>query len=259
MSKSTGGIVTTSDRRFKLQIPADALPMDMFVTITDEQATQGIVSPALGNFESVNPGQSIIAGPFMIKGVDKNNTVIQTISRAALCSYSVPAAQDDQNSPKVFQLAELFDNGKVFPLGSAGPRFSAREADPVGTRSIDVPISRFGRFVITSQVMPEQGLTHFYNFPNPFNPNQGGTDFHYFLGADSTVKIVIYDLFGQEVRNFEIPMGTTGGKLGLNLFTWDGRNGAGEVLANGGYIARVLAQDAQGNHSKASYKIGVLK
>jgi hypothetical protein len=256
MSRALGGTVTTKDRRFKLQVPPEALPHDMLVSIVDEQTTQG----APLNFETANPGQSIIAGPFFVRGINKDTMFVQGVGKAVMCSYSVPPAQDDFNSPKVFQLAELQDSGKVFPLGSAsGPRLSAVEGEPVGSRTIDVPISRFGRFVITSQILPEPGISHFYNFPNPFNPNQGGTDFHYFLGADSTVKIVILDLFGQEVRNFEIPMGTTGGKVGLNLFTWDGRNGAGESLANGGYIARVLAEDAQGRHSKATYKIGVLK
>ncbi len=262
MSRAIGGTVTNVDRRFKLVVPADALPSDMFINIIDESSTQSTGGAgSLANFESVNPGQNIVAGPFMIQATDKDGRVITTIARAASCSYSVPAAQDDLNSPKVFQLAQLFEDGKVFPLGSSGgPRVqSLAAADPVGSRTIDVPITRFGRFVITSQLMPDQGLTHFYNFPNPFNPNRGGTDFHYFLGADSSVTIMIYDLFGREVKSFEIPMGGTGGKLGLNLFTWDGRNGAGEVIANGGYIARVLAEDAQGRRSKASYKIGVLK
>lgn len=259
MARSSGGSVTTADRRFKIDVPANALPQDMLVTVVDEQQTSGIVNPALGNFQSVNPGQTVVAGPFDVQAVDKDNVVNMVIQKSASCSYNVPPAEDDLNSPKVFQLAELFDNGKVFPLGSAKSLAASAQADPGSNKTINVPISRFGRFVITSQVVPEAGLTHFYNFPNPFNPNQGGTDFHYFLGADSSVKIMIYDLFGHQVRGIDIPMGGTGGKVGLNLVTWDGKNGVGLPVANGGYIAHVFAEDNQGRRTKASYKIGVLK
>lgn len=242
MPKARGGVVTTPDQLFTLDVPANALPENLLITITDEGQIGG----------------KIIAGPFKITAVNQRGESIVTMSKAADCTYSIPPSENDPDSPHVFQLAELFDNGKIFPLGSTKGD-SAVQQDPIGSRSIRVPISRFGRFVITSEIIPEPGLTHFYNFPNPFSPNQGGTDFSYFLGADSSVSIVIYDLFGQVVRSFEIPIGATGGKLGLNRYAWDGKNGSGEVIANGGYIARVFAVDGQGNRTKATYKVGVLK
>lgn len=240
MSKTDGGFVTTSDQLFKLDIPENALPEDVLITITDE----------------MNTGGKIIAGPYRITAINRHGESVVAIDKDISCMYTIPPSQYDPNVPRVFQLAELFDNQKIFPLGSS--KKPAQE-DPLGVHSIDAKISRFGRFVITSEIIPGEGLTLFYNFPNPFNPHQSKTDFHYYLSADSSISIVVYDLFGQVVRSFDIPMGSTGGKIGKNLFTWDGRNGSGEIIANGGYVARVFAVDSQGNRSKATYKVGVLK
>ena len=98
-------------------------------------------------------------------------------------------------------------------------------------------------------------------YPNPFNPS--GDDAYalkaklvFHLEKETDVKITILDPFGQLIYSREAR-----GKEGLNdghfddNFCWDGRNGKGEVVGNGGYICVI---DPVGGERQIR-KIAVLK
>ncbi|GAJ12826.1 unnamed protein product, partial [marine sediment metagenome] len=60
------------------------------------------------------------------------------------------------------------------------------------------------------------------------------------------------------VRTLEFSPGEEGGQMGRNRVPWDGRNGRGIVVANGGYICRVEVKAGQEKKVRIR-KIGVLK
>ncbi len=92
-----------------------------------------------------------------------------------------------------------------------------------------------------------------YNWPNPFNPDQGATQIGFSLGAPASVDIKIYTLQGELVRDETFSFGSAGNQIA----TWDGRNGNGMKVAPGGYIA-TLRKD-YGDHSETQrLKIAVL-
>ena len=71
-------------------------------------------------------------------------------------------------------------------------------------------------------------------FQNPFNPS---TTIRYTLGEASDVRLVVYNVIGQEVRtlvNAHQPPGT------YNVI-WDGRDAIGRQVTTGMYIYRLVA------------------
>ena len=80
------------------------------------------------------------------------------------------------------------------------------------------------------------------NYPNPFHPETQGTTLAYKLDDLASVRIRIFTQTGDLVRETSFDRGATGGTAGLNQWVWDGRNGAGNVVASGGYIVFVEAQ-----------------
>ncbi|MFQ5864177.1 MAG: FlgD immunoglobulin-like domain containing protein [bacterium] len=82
-----------------------------------------------------------------------------------------------------------------------------------------------------------------FAFPNPYNPMDGTLTIR--LSAPNETEIKIYDFFGNLVR-------TLNNKEGRHDFLWDGLNGRGEMVSNGGYICI-------GSTTKARFKIGVIK
>ena len=79
----------------------------------------------------------------------------------------------------------------------------------------------------------EDGLPNTFaldqNYPNPFNPS---TDITFSLDEPSDVKLVIYNIMGQAVR--ELASGSL--TAGSYKYRWDGRNDVGLAVTSGLYI-----------------------
>lgn len=91
-------------------------------------------------------------------------------------------------------------------------------------------------------VDPTKGGGYATNYPNPFHPPTEGTTIAYKLDDNASVTMRIYTQTGDLVRRVVFDKGATGGMAGLNQYVWDGRNGKGDVVSSGGYIALIEAQ-----------------
>ena len=91
-----------------------------------------------------------------------------------------------------------------------------------------------------------------FNYPNPFNPRTQTTKIAFYCPpGSSTATIKIYTLTGKLVKTI-----TRSGLLAGqgNEIEWNGRNGKGQVVRNGVYVAVI-----QVNGSRAIVKIAVVK
>jgi len=109
----------------------------------------------------------------------------------------------------------------------------ARVFDGAGNPSALAPLTIFF----------QENLPSMFAYPNPYNPMRGRATIRLNDASESEVKI--YDFFGNLVQTLTF-------KPNNHDFLWDGRNGDGELVANGGYIC-------VGTHTKARFKIGVAK
>jgi hypothetical protein len=77
------------------------------------------------------------------------------------------------------------------------------------------------------------------NFPNPFNPT---TRIEYTLRNESSVRLMIFDVLGQEIKtllNGRQP-------AGIHIIQWDGTNRFGENVGGGVYFYRLDVLDDRG-------------
>ena len=89
-----------------------------------------------------------------------------------------------------------------------------------------------------------------YNYPNPFHPGSDGlTTFSLQLTGDGPARLDLFDAAGQLVRHWDLA-----GRSGMQLQAWDGHNGRGQLVGNGGYRA-VLTQGG----ARAVAKVAVLQ
>ena len=101
-----------------------------------------------------------------------------------------------------------------------------------------------------------QGLI---NGPNPFNPNQEATYIEYQLTKAADVTVYVYTIAGERIWTREVAAGhPEGGSAGFNSLMWNGRNHYGETVANGVYIAYVVAKHG-GDKATGKIKMAVLK
>ena len=102
--------------------------------------------------------------------------------------------------------------------------------DLIRTRSLDT-----GEFVGSGGVPDSSAST--YAAPNPFAPSRETATIVFSLAQDAQVSIAIYDFTSRLVRNLLSSEFFAGGAD--HRIAWDGRDAAGQSVANGTYFYRV--------------------
>jgi hypothetical protein len=183
---------------------------------------------------------AITINPDTIIGDDSENSII--------LRFAVTVSSSLSGLPNIM-LGYAAINGTRPPGGVVIAVNDLTQQIPVND-PIDYP-AYFVRSGIT-QLRAATAVLDAFNYPNPFNPRTQLTKITFFCppGA-TTATIKIYTLTGKLVRILT--------KSGLlqgqgNEIEWDGRNGKGQVVRNGVYVA-VL----QVNSQKAIIKIAVVK
>jgi hypothetical protein len=98
-----------------------------------------------------------------------------------------------------------------------------------------------------------------FAYPNPFGSiNRDRTLIFYSLHRASSVRVTIYDPFGNEVWTQHYNQGEPGGLLGDNTVYWDGTNKKGQHVASGIYLIQVLGTLHTGVDYRSLYRVGVV-
>lgn len=95
------------------------------------------------------------------------------------------------------------------------------------------------------------------NFPNPFAAGREATRIVYFLRARATVSLEILSARGEAVAT--IVRGEPRAAGLHQADAWDGRNGRGETVYNGVYLARLTARYDDGTSESLTRKVAVVR
>ncbi|MBI4753369.1 hypothetical protein HY793_03220 [Candidatus Desantisbacteria bacterium] len=228
-SQTIGTASTDNNGDALLNIPAGTTTTEIFVKVICGLFNIGTVS-----FQVVSPIPLIIAGTnsFSKDGV----------------TYAKPGTIFEMKPFGTLKQEYKIDNGSwgtfsPFCINSPGKhQISYRFVDESGKAGAESSLSVF--------ITPEPYKLR--NFPNPFNPLKEETSIEYPLTTAADVDIQIYNLFGQLVWRKEIPAGQEWDHK------WNGRNGDGEVVGNGGYICRMTIKYPSGDKVMVR-RIGVVK
>jgi hypothetical protein len=87
---------------------------------------------------------------------------------------------------------------------------------------------------VTDRTMSPEYFRLYSNYPNPFNPS---TTIGYKLAQQSSVKVMVYNLQGQEIKSFTLGVQSAGSQK----VVWNGTNSQGSPLSSGVYVYRVRA------------------
>lgn len=93
------------------------------------------------------------------------------------------------------------------------------------------------------------------NFPNPFAAGREATSFVYYLRSDGRVSLRIFTPSGERVAEVVHDEARSAGLHQLDA--WTGRNGAGDLVRNGVYLAELLARYADGATERVVRKVAV--
>ena len=85
--------------------------------------------------------------------------------------------------------------------------------------------------------LPNKFMLH-QNYPNPFNPK---TTLEYELPLNAFIKITIYDLLGNRIKNLV----NDHYSKGSHSISWHARNNQGQTVSAGVYLYKVQAGEFQ--------------
>jgi flagellar hook assembly protein FlgD len=97
-------------------------------------------------------------------------------------------------------------------------------------------------------------VLHLYP-PSP-NPSSTGTFICYYVSADATMDIKIYNVSGEKVRDLD-PFPAQGGKN--NETFWDGKSSADMPVASGVYLFKVAGTSLRDEKAQGFGKCAVLR
>jgi hypothetical protein len=95
------------------------------------------------------------------------------------------------------------------------------------------------------------------NFPNPFAAGRDRTTFAFFLREPASVTLRLWTTRGESVRTLLDASPLEGGLH--QEIAWDGRNGNGEVVRNGVYVAEILTVYGSGAEERVQRKVAVVR
>jgi hypothetical protein len=173
---------------------------------------------------------------------------------------------DNGVADRVVTFALLSGTGTLSPLDSLTDASGNQRADFLSPRNPEHDMIRASSGSLTQDldlevafVDPTAGGGFVTNYPNPFHAGSEGTTLAYKLDDMATVTVRIYTTTGSLVRREVFAKDAPGGRQGLNEWVWDGKNGKGEFVASGGYIAFVEAQGTGETVNVIRRKIAVVR
>ncbi|MFC1517203.1 choice-of-anchor Q domain-containing protein [Candidatus Margulisiibacteriota bacterium] len=115
--------------------------------------------------------------------------------------------------------------------------------------------THFSKFAVVGlNVQSSLSALQTFVAPNPVNLHNDSIHFMYNINRnEANIKIYVYDISGQKIWETEEDVNSSSGEI-----AWDGKDQWGEILANGVYVAYIVATDGE-NRKVKRVKIAVLK
>jgi hypothetical protein len=136
------------------------------------------------------------------------------------------------------------------------PASATASRTPTPTSTVTAVSSPANTATVLPTATPTPPAFYLHGYPNSPNPVAGqGTWFTYYASRDAEVRIAIYTVSGELVRELE-PFQAP---AGYNEQYWEGGNSSGHLLASGVFIYRVEAVSRSGDKQSIISNCAVIR
>jgi hypothetical protein len=252
MSAERGGTVwAAADGMLQLRIPAHALSEDALVEVStisiNSSDLAGAQTPA-GQLSQLE----VVYGPLTIQA-QARTTLLERFQTPSILVFQRPAAEMSPLDAGRIDRAERYDSVRHVWSSIDDRSSSLAGTDVPQNRIISAAVVTLGIYRIAAIPKPGDGVTELIAYPSPLRAGSEDATIAYLLGDNADTELTIYDVLGNVVRRYNFASGSFGGQQ-FNQVVWDGRNGRGDLVANGAYIVQVTSTG-----HRARTKIGVAK
>ncbi len=148
-------------------------------------------------------------------------------------------AGTDWTDPLSYRLnfnSPCIDAGTPDTTGLNLPEFDLYDNPRINNSIIDIGCSEWDGTANQEQVIPCDSTISMQAYPNPFRDN---VSINFFLPEKTEVSLEIYNLKGQRVKTLDRGLKVKG----IYSITWNGKDEAGNVIANGVYFAAIRGRN----------------
>ncbi|MHB9028901.1 MAG: FlgD immunoglobulin-like domain containing protein [Candidatus Latescibacterota bacterium] len=157
--------------------------------------------------------------------------VTEPLQKSFVYRCDGPAYNDHEGLKNTFQIPYSLNNApRTYSL-----KFWVVNEDNAYSDTEEVKVTFLGPTSVGVENESPQSFTLHQNTPNPFNPS---TMICFDLAKSSPVRLVVYSISGQKVR--ELVSGQM--SAGKHSVIWDGKDEHGKAVSSGIYIARLRAE-----------------
>ncbi len=217
------------------------------------------------NYSILNTAQRYSVGDRLIKIISEDfyKVVILDLSQNEIASDNVEANLSFKypSNTKV-----PVDKLRIARLNESVGRLEfppSKQQQNKYNNSIDVVVKGLSIFTLVGSNVPDRLLSNINIFPNPFSAGKEDVHIRYTLNEDAKISFKIFTLIGDLVKEWEYDAGIDGKSKGIpegwtNETLWNGRNGNGNIVANGMYLLVIDAESKNSSIREMKY-IGVIK
>ncbi|HNC48055.1 MAG TPA: choice-of-anchor D domain-containing protein, partial [bacterium] len=235
IGKTFAGSVSSADKQLTLLIAKGSINRDGMLLITKDDAASGIMAKALSKLSGeAGTGEAIE----MMAAAGEGYTILSS-GGALVKAVSVSVRYSEEAINNLKSRYMDFDERKIGLYREDNGQWIYEGGEGQGG-AVTASLKSLGKvklFYNDTHVFVPKSLELSQNYPNPFNPT---TTIRFGLPQEGRIKLVIYNVLGQKVR--ELYNGTMG--AGFHTMLWDGRNAQGQMASSGVYIYRL--ESAQG-------------
>lgn len=215
---------------------ADYAPLSLGAAVARVEAWMGsALWAASGDLPADAVTADLVAGqPVVLPPGPPRGLELRAVMRAgaALSGLRLGFAAADvhvlQPPGQLLQVAVLAADGQTFPFWTEAGNFSSASLEESWS-----------------------------NFPNPFAAGRQRTTFAFYLPQPGQVTLKLWTARGKAVRTL---LDATALPAGLHQDrNWDGRNGRGETVTNGVYLAEIVVRYEDGTTARTLRKVAVVR
>ncbi|MFH1784085.1 MAG: DUF2341 domain-containing protein [bacterium] len=255
---------TAQSGKVECVLASNSLSEDSYIIVEEKTSTNSTpVASANNNVNSDSRIASVGVSGYELNAYDSDDTLVEIFNTTITLSLYYNDTDSDgyvdstsvkETLLRMFKLNETTNNWELVDDSTVDET----------NNKVSAEIESFSTYTLLGYKAPSDTASGLMNFPNPFEAGQESTTIVYVLNKDAKVTIYIYNIVGDLVKKLEYASGSTGGTGAsggyTNRVTWDGRNGDGMIVANGGYIAQVIVEPEDGTDTvKMIRKIAVVK
>jgi len=229
--------------------PVDEVPHPD-LAVTDGDISLSTENPTIGQPVQLKANIHNI-GSADAKGISVQVWVEEPLARSSRLITEQIVDVTANGQAQVDTTFTLSEWGESRVLVKVNPDYRVFETD--GRNNIVIKTVRVGSTLLN--------LGKLVIYPNPAKLEKDKSiNFEYTMSKDSSVRLEIYNITGGLVHEMDLASGQDGGKFGVNEgVKWNGLNFAGDKIAPGVYICRLVATDDLGNTEDMSKKLVILR